>query len=285
MSRNHAILISAALLLGGNAIAARFQQAKPADKPAAKQRTLQITGVGLVHSDATGLGEAKDVELVDGDTILKGDSAKWNMKTETAETIGHLLMTDPRADATGDKAEIQFGKSKRFVVLTGGVKITVKPKSEENAPAAPNQPMPVEVKNGKAVAGENAGKEDDSVRKHPAVVTCDKAEYWYSKTKKYAILSGSFKVVQTLTDKTRTVTAHHAEWFGKEDKLVLHAPVHFEDTKGQKGDPVGDVVVYTAEGNEKLEVPGKVILQIKLDEDEDEEAAPPSDKTNKKKPN
>src|SRR5438128_9843487 len=91
--------ILSALLLAGGVYAARPQDSKPADsadsKKAAKQRTIKITGIDLTHKDSTGLGQARDVVLVDGDTVVHCDSAHWNMKSETAEGVGSLNMTDP----------------------------------------------------------------------------------------------------------------------------------------------------------------------------------------------
>src|SRR5207245_8558918 len=122
-------------------------------------------------------------------------------------------------------------------------------------------------------------EEDDSARNPTVLVTCDKAEYYYSKDKKHGFLTGSFKVVQKLSKVTRTLTADHAEWFGKEEKIVLFPPVHFEDSDGSTGEPRGEVTIYTKEGEERLENPmGGKFHYIVKDEEAEKEKAPPKKK-------
>ena len=77
-----------------------------------------------------------------------------------------------------------------------------------------------------------------------------------------------FKVVQKLSDKTRTLTANHAEWFGLEDKVVLHGPVHVEDTKGLKADTKDEVVLFVKEGQERMLMKGGTATLPQDDDDE-----------------
>ncbi len=77
-------------------------------------------------------------------------------------------------------------------------------------------------------------------------------------------------MVQKLSDKTRTLTAQHAEWFGREEKIVLYPPVHFEDTKGSSGDATGEVEVFTKEGDERYITKQSGTIQFRVD-DEDED--------------
>lgn len=249
---------------------------QPPKKEAPKEREVRIAYDEMVHSETTGEGEARKVVLVDGETQVMADRAKWNTKTKVLEGTGNLLMTDPQADGTSEKAVVYWDKGKRLAVLTGNVTITVKPRRKDTQPPPgppPAGPAPVVLEEDRArVKGDD---EEDSPRRHPAVITCDKVEYRYARNQKHAVLTGNFKVVQKLKDKTRTLTARYAEWFGREERILLHGPVKWEDSEGNGGEAPGDVTVYTAENDERIIVPGKgtAILRVK---EEDEEEAPPA---------
>lgn len=294
------LMPSAVLLLGGAALGALSQAKSPA-KPAAQtpQKTepkkaesksrkpvpWNIQFETMERSENTGESDFTGVVAVsDEGTTMHADHWHLNEKTKTAVATGNLKMTDPQADATGKQADIDYNKGKRILVLTGNVEILVKPKKDKNAPAPP-APAEVKVADGKAtVQDPNAPKAEDenapgSARKHPATITCDRLEYEYAKDKKHATLTGSFKVVQKLSDRTRTLTADHAEWFGLEDRILLHPPVHVEETKGlQSFDTNEPVTVFTTEGNERMSVKrGSGVYEVQ-DEDTEEDKPRPGTK-------
>jgi hypothetical protein len=273
MNRRFLVVPFILLPLGAATFGARSQDKNP-NKPAASEEKrpefIDITWATLLHNDATGKGQAKQIKVVDGDTNITGDLGSWDQKGKTAEAPGHLLMTDPKADATGQKVVIYYKKSRRLLVLTGSVEITVKPKKENPAPGGP-KPAALQEK---STGGEAEEDREDSPRKYPAVITCDKLEYEYAKDKKHAMLTGRFKVVQKLPDKTRTLTAEHAEWFGLEERIDLHPPVHWEDTKGEKGDTKYLVKVYTTEGDERLESTGTGSITVPVEEEDQPPKAP-----------
>jgi hypothetical protein len=122
----------------------------------------------------------------------------------------------------------------------------------------------------------------ESSRKYPATITCDKLEYEYAKSKKHAVLTGNFKVVQKFPDHTRTLWADYADYYGLEDRVMLHAPVRWEDTKNdQKGSSPEDVEVYTKDGDERLKAK-KIELTVQVEEEGDEK--PPATKSGQKPP-
>jgi len=254
----------AALLLCAGAIVARPQAkdaAKTASKPAPKSEDKKpvpwnIQFDSMESNESAGETEFKNVVAVsDEGTTMHSDNWRLYQKKKTAVATGNLRMTDPQADATGKQADIDYAKGKRLLVLTGDVEIVVKPKKAKESAPPPPGPAPVAVENGTATLKDPNADEDssDSVRKHPATITCDKLEYEYAKDKKHATLTGSFKVVQKLSDRTRTLTSEHAEWFGLEDRILLHPPVHVEDTKGLKGfDTNEPVTVFVTEGDERI---------------------------------
>ncbi len=280
------VAIGAALLLTGTLAAARQDGAAkapvaPAAPAAAKQpRMWTIEYEEAVHSDKTGEGSAKVVKVTtDEGTVLHSLVFTWNDKTKIAKASGDLTMTDPQADATATEAEIQYAKDKKLVIMTGAVHVTLKPKEKE-APAAGGSPAPAPAAPGAAKATEPAkkgepGKDGETAaeaRRHPVDVTCERLEYSYARTVKHAVLTGSFKAVQKLSDKTRTLYAEKAEWFGVEEKVILRGPVHWEDTKGQKGDTNNDVTIYTKEGDERLQTKGGKIT-MPVDDEEEKPAA------------
>lgn len=264
--------------LSANANAARPEQ--PAKK---KPVPWNIDFVSATHNDSTGEGEASNVTAVsDEGTNILSDTWKWNDKTKLAHATGNLKMTDPQADATGEAADVEYGKGKRILTLTNNVVILVKPKKDKEAPAL--TPAPVVVKDGKAEIDNSANDENStkSARKYPATITCDKAVYEYARTKKHATLTGHFKVVQKLSKKTRTLTADYAEWFGLEERILLHGPVHIEETDGTVFDTKEDVVVFVKEGDEKVEMKngrGKIQLEGDPEDEPDNSGAtkPPAD--------
>jgi lipopolysaccharide export system protein LptA len=256
-------------------------QPEKADK---KPKTLNIRYSAWSHSDSTEISDFKEAVITDVDegTVFRADKMKVNNKKgiQAADATGNLLVTDKQADVTGENAVIHFAKSKRLVVLTGKVLITVKPKSEQKDPTtAEVGPAPVVLQDGKAKIADAKPDDDDesagSARKYPATITCDKVEYEYAKSKKHAVLTGSFKVVQQMPNRTRTLYADHGEWFGLEDRLLLHAPVRWEDTKNNmKGQSPGDVTVFTKENDERIEMPKGGSFVVEVEEEEEEPSAP-----------
>jgi lipopolysaccharide export system protein LptA len=255
-------------------------------------RPWRITFEELVHNDATGLGEATVVIVTtEDDTVIKADHFTWNDKAKTARATGHLHLSDERVEGTADQADIDYHRDKRVIVLTGNVKLTLKPRKGQTEAPAPGSLPPTagdgksgapqpEGKNGQNAAQSSAAQSGDDnnelsdVRSYPIEVTCDRVEYEYARDKRHAVLTGSFRGVQKLKDYTRTFTAEHAEWFGREERVVLKGPVHLEDTKGRKGETPEDVELFTTEGKEAIRLK-KGVYTMPVEE----EGAPPPQAT------
>src|SRR5438874_2059000 len=94
---------------------AQAQPSKQADK---ETDALDITFGSFNHSDATGEGEYTKFVAVDKDTTVIGDLCKLHDKKKVAEATGNLKMTDPQADATGDKALVYYAKNKKILLIT-----------------------------------------------------------------------------------------------------------------------------------------------------------------------
>jgi len=269
------------------AAAPRPQKPVPPTEPQKKEgesRPWHITFDVLVHNDATGEGEATNVVATsDQDTVIRADLFRWNDKTRTARATGNLHMSDEKTEGTADLVEIDYRKEKRLMVLTGHVRLVLKPRNKpaEAAPAEgktePGTPAKGSPTNGNQ-AGQPTGTSDDediraSLREYPIEVTCDRVEYEYARDKRHSVLTGNFRAVQKLKDHTRTLTAERAEWFGLEERVVLKGPVKLEDTKGRKGETPEDVEIFTQEGKEGLKLrKGSYTMPV---EEEGEGAAPP----------
>lgn len=241
-------------------------QTGTSQKPAAR-RMMQIDGEDIMHSDATGEGSAHNVTVTDPDgAIIRADTWKWNDHKKVAHASGHLSITDPQVDATADSAEVLYASAKKTVTLTGHVQLTLRSKQADAKSAAP-APAPVTVKDGKAEVTESEPAAQ-SARKYPVEVTCDRIEYHYARDVRHATLTGQFVAVQKLPDNTRTLHASSAEWFGLNDRVLLKAPVRFEDTKGRHGESDEDVELTTTEGAEGLHLKKSRYYVPVEDEDE-----------------
>jgi hypothetical protein len=244
-------------------------------KPAA--RTMEVQGENFVHSDATGQGSAENVVVTDPDGgVITARQWTWNDRTKVAHASGNLRMTDEQMEATASAAEVRYAKSVRLLVLTGSVRVTLKPKPEPASAggAAPVGPAPVVIADGKVtVEPANPVQEPSGpeARRYPIEVHCDRVEYRYAKDVKHAVLTGTFTAIQQLPDTTRKVTAKLAEWFGNENRVLLRAPVHFEDTRGRRGDTDEDAELSTKKGAESIRMKkGRFTIRT----DEDTETAP-----------
>lgn len=230
----------------------------PADDK--RSRPWHITFEELVHNDATGEGEAMGVVATsDQDTVVKADRFTWNDRKKTALATGHLHMSDEQTEGTAERVEIDYRRERRLMVLTGNVRLTLKPKKTgtATAPAGGGSPAATDQSTKPQEAQNSPTAEEDAtagLRDYPIEVTCDRVEYEYARDKRHAVLTGNFRAVQKLKDYTRTLTAERAEWFGREERVVLKGPVKLEDTKGRKGETPEDVEVFTKEGKEGIKL-------------------------------
>jgi hypothetical protein len=202
--------------------------------------------------EKTGITTGHDFTYKEGDMVVTGANARYNKKTKVLDADGRLALDNPRQHVTGDKAHVDNSKKAKLAVFTGSVVIVIKPK-DRPADAGANE-----------VAGEK-GK--------GGTITCDRVDDYYKKD--FAILTGHLTFKQKITKKDggmveRTLTADHAEYDGKHDKMHLFPPVDVKDTDGQEAHFTTDALVGTKEGEETLESKGKISLKILLDDDADD---------------
>ncbi|MHB1459863.1 MAG: hypothetical protein ACYC1M_01080 [Armatimonadota bacterium] len=165
------------------------------------------------------------LKVVDGDTQFQADQATQDIAKNTVLATGNLKMDDVKYSGTGDKADIEI--KPRHAVITGHVIIVTKP-SVKITDVKP-------VEQATAADGSKPAKEDKSLateRNKPATITCDKADVLYGT--KIITLTGNLKIVQKITEGTRTLTADKAVYDVNGEVMVLTGNVYAVDEKGQE---------------------------------------------------
>ena len=214
------------------------------DHPSINQKTGMITGRNLKYRDP----EEK--------MTVTGDTAQHDQNKDTVDTKGSLIMDDPNHHVTGDKAHVE--RKTKLAIVTGNVVIVLKPKEEQ--PAAP-------------VGGVENNKADvKKDRNRGGTITCDQVDDYYKK--EFAILTGHLVFKQIITKDNgekveRTLTADHAEYDGKANKMHLFLPVKGHDSDGQEMEFEKDVMVGTKEGEETVESEGRASFKYLLKPDND----------------
>jgi hypothetical protein len=279
----------------------------PANKADKTRKPFTLEMDDYVYDEQTSIGTGRNFRYVQEDTVITGDTGRYNHKKELLDVEGNLILDDPKHRATGAKAHIDNG-AKKVAVITGNVVITVKPEPETppaaNAPGGPTPgaPAPPGAPSGSAAAsgatqppaGAPATQKTDASdanreRGRGGVATCDYVEDYYRK--KFVVLRGHLTFKQKFTKDDgkvveRTLTAEHAEYDVKTDKMVLFAPVEGHDTDGQTFHSPFDMTVGTKKGAEMLA--GKKIHITGFVEEQEEETesqtpSPPAAPANPKK--
>jgi lipopolysaccharide export system protein LptA len=190
-----------------------------------------------------------------------GDKMRVDDRTgkKTADAEGSIVIDDEKHHVTSEKAHVAYANSKKLAILSGNVVIVIKP-DKETASAPPAPPAGAQAVPG---GGGAPGSDDDKPavqkdRGQGGTLTCDQVDYYYAKTRKFAIVRGHPVFKQHIVRKgekalDRTLTADHAEYDGLNDKLVLYPPVHLTDSDGQRLNFTGIVNVGTKEGAETLQ--------------------------------
>lgn len=248
--------------IGWNLNASAGQKTTP-DKPkASAQKPPKLADLTLkdAHVDEkTNMVTGRDFVYKQDDMTITGSQARYNKKTRRLLAEGDLTMDDPQYHTTGDKADVDDSAGKKLAIITGNVKIVIKPK-DGGAPADPNQ------------------KEDvGATRKRGGTVTCDRLESYYKK--KFSTLSGNLVFKQTITKEgrevERTITADHADYDSKAEKMLLYPPVKGRDTDGQTFEFSDVVTVGTKEGAETISSPGLGKFTIRIEEEEEDDGTTP----------
>jgi len=231
--------------------------AKPND-PAQKYGQFQAAS-GTVDEN-TGMITARDFVYTVDDMKVTGVNGRYNKDTKVLDAENNLALDNPKHHVTGDKAHVDNGKAK-LAVFTGNVVIVIKPKDK---------------------SAELGSADIASEKSKGGTITCDHVDDYYKK--QFVILRGHLTFKQKITKKNgatveRTLTADHAEYDGKNDKMHLFAPVELVDTDDQKGHFKDDVFIGTKEGEETLKTDGPANFIFIIPEDKDDSEDTPAGKT------
>lgn len=300
--------LAALVGMGWTLNAVARQSAKPAAPPDAKPPSSQTKSADqekyfdltikddLLQNEKTGEYSGRNFTFKQDDLTVTGTTARYNDKTKVLLAEGNLVMEDPKYRITAQKANVDNSK-KKLAILTGSVVIVLKPsdnKPPDNGKAAPVGVAPIVVPGQTAPPadtppdGEKKRENVGDNRKRGGTITCDRVEAFYKR--KFNILRGNLIFKQRIQQSDgkmveRTLTAEHAEYDEKADKLTLFAPVQGQDTNSQTVRFQGNVIVGTKEGEETLASPNGITLHALVEEDNEEgtpEKVPPPKKPEKK---
>lgn len=217
-------------------------------------RQLEIQFDQAEEDENRSIGIYTNATITDGDTVIHCLKAIMHRKDHIIDVKGNVTISNPQADVSGDGGTVDYTSHVRTATLSGNVVMIIKPKKTEEPQA-------------KQATSPSNSNNDAEIRKYPLEVHCEKIVYEYAKDKKHALLTGDFHIIQKLPDKTRTLTADHAEWIGLDDKVILYPPVHVQDDKGFQGDTDEQVVILTGKGNDTIKLgKGKAVIPINEDE-------------------
>lgn len=205
----------------------------------------------------------------DGEIIVIADTIVQNRKTDVITATGNVRYFAPEANLVSDKIVV-YHKEKR-AVLTGHVRMLVKPEAEQKLPAK-EEPIPefkllvadqVNVTNIAAPKTDEEKKRvdelrsSDSMKKYPAQLAADSIEYWYGKGSRHAIITGNPQARQDFTNGMwRHVWTDHALYDGEKDLLTL---ISGDKDKARMKNSYGDdliakqFVVSTKKDDEQFE--------------------------------
>jgi hypothetical protein len=250
----------------------------PAAKSGSKPHRPEIEMDDFNHDQKTGLMTGRDFTYKDKDDnlVVTGVYAQYNNDTEVLDAKGSLVMDDPKHHVTGDKAHVE--RKIQLAVTTGNVVIVLKPKEEPTGGAVSATPTGT---------GQNSKESFSKDRNRGGTITCDQVEDYYKK--EFAILKGHLVFKQVITkqngDKVeRTMTADHAEYDGKANKMHLFSPVKGRDTDDQSFEFEKDVFVGTKEGEETVSSKGRGIFKVLVEEEKEEAGKRPSEKRSDQPP-
>lgn len=283
-SRSLMLLLTLAAGVGGTLHAvARQTPPKKADAPPKPQsgvKTPKMAGLTMddpQYDEKTDFLVGTNFVYTEDDMQVTGNRARYNKASKKLLAEGNLVMEDKKYRMTGDKADVDNSKGKKLAIIIGNVKILIKPKEKPAAPVGTT----TGTSNGEKENNENVG----DTRRRGGTITCDRVESFYKK--EFSKLFGNLVFKQTITKKgkeiERTLTAEHAEYDGKAEKLTLFPPVKGSDTDGQEMEFSEIVYVGTKEGEENLESKrGKFTFRVEEDEEDDGKTPPPPANANKK---
>lgn len=265
----------ALLTTGGRPQTPMSSQANGASPAQSDPKPDTFYAKGATYDAKTGMVIGHDFRYATGDMVITGATGRYNRPDKILDAEGSLTMDDPKHHVTSDRGHLD--DVKKLGTLLGNVVMTLKPESDSGASAtttaaqsdtqataatpggtglAPVTP-PAGLANGKKPEKDKDRERFNTDRKKGGVVTCDRVDDFYRR--KYVYLRGHVVAHQRFAKDNgkmleRTLTAQHAEYDIRNDKLYLFPPVHVQDSDGNLFDsPKERVTLGTKEGEETME--------------------------------
>ena len=197
----------------------------------------------------------RNVVIQSRGTVLRTQLAQYNETTGVATSPGQLQISDERNTLHGNSGVAYYAR--RQAIITGSVKIVVRPKESNTAPKGSAR----------------------SEFRDPVTVFCDRVEYnWRTKV---AVCTGHLTLKQsTRKGETRTATADTLTYEATPERVTLTGNVHAVDSQGR--DLRGPkAIAIVRENAETFTMVGRTRIITPVDEDEEEEtpAAPAAEAT------
>jgi hypothetical protein len=206
----------------------------------------------------------------DGEILVKGDLIEWERRTDVVTATGKVYYFSEKANLVCDKAVIY--RRERRAVLTGNVRVLVKPENMEKLELGSDgvppwrPPVPESVAASRPQSAEDRQQKDledelrsgKTARKYPAHLRGERVEYWYGRGNRRAVITGNPQAFQEFPrEGWRRVWTHTAHYDGEGDMLRLESSNGSRETRFMNS--IGDdftamsVTMSTKEDDENWE--------------------------------
>ncbi len=171
----------------------------------------------------------------DGDQLIRARNVEYDQKQDIMVATGPAYYYSADVNLVADKITI-YRKDKR-VVLTGDVRMLVKPKAQADLnedvipPFRPDVPDEVSAGRPTPPTSEEVSQQKDlddalrsgkTIRDYPALVKATQVVYFYAKGDKHADISGSPECLQDFPGgRWRRIVSHTAKYDGEKELLKL----------------------------------------------------------------
>lgn len=215
----------------------------------------------------------RDKEII---TCTKGPVKYWSAKINLV--CDHLVIyrKEHRAVATGNV--VAYIKPEDRQVLDEKMEVPpFKPSVPDDiSKTRPPAPMTTDPHTKEL---DDEVRSDDSIKKYPATVRCDKVVYWYKKGERHAEITGAPQALQEFPEgRWRMAWANHAFYDGEKERLKLFSSsdkAHDVRMKNSIGDDAvsTDADMSTKDGDESYEANDERGVYASTDEEANEAAS------------
>lgn len=170
-------------------------------------------------------------KAVSEDQIIYADKVEYDRSTEVLIATGNVRTYGKEANVVSDKATIKRKESR--ALFEGTVTMMMKPEGETAITEVPLSRMQASSPDSVGPTTKPVGKNDpdrpkdeairdqDSLRKYPAVVRADKIDYVYKEGERHADITGSPMGRQEIEGRWRMLWADSGDYNGETKRLTL----------------------------------------------------------------